>query len=80
MQAEHAALRRIDDRSGKHRTVNTAVADREGSSLQLVHFELIDLRALSEVGDGFFVLRLIDVRLDHLLDRAGRVAQITIFG
>ena len=33
-----------------------------------------------EIGDRFFVLRFVDVRLDHFLDGAGCFAQVAILG
>ena len=41
MQAENAALRRIDNRRGQQRTVDAAVADGKGATLQLVDRQLV---------------------------------------
>src|SRR5262249_30232122 len=54
MKSEDTALRGIDDWSGQHRAVYTAVADGECSALQLVDFELVLLSTVGKIGDRFF--------------------------
>ena len=56
VQAEDAALRRVDDRRREQRAVDAAVGDGERAALQLVEADLVFAGAAGEVGDRLFDL------------------------
>src|SRR5687768_1888543 len=57
VHSENSALGWIDDRRGKQRPVNAAVADRKSSALQLFEGKFVFLRFLRELTNRLFDLR-----------------------
>ena len=56
MQAEDAALRRIDNWGAHHRSIDTTVGDRERSPLQFLQLEFVFAGPFREISDAQFDL------------------------
>ncbi len=65
VQAEHGALRRIDDRGGHQRAEHAAIGDGEGAALHVFHGQLAFLGLAAIFGD-----RQLDFGKAHLIDAA----------